>query len=60
MSKKTLFIVDIDGTLTIPTISTPKPVTDADWQEMYKTAEANQAVFDKLRSMAREGDVIML
>jgi len=60
MSKKTLFIVDIDGTLTIPTISTPKPATDADWQEMYKTAEANQAVFDKLRSMAREGDVIML
>ena len=60
MSKKTLFIVDIDGTLTIPTISTPKPVTDADWQEMYKTAEANQAVFDKLKSMVCEGDVIML
>lgn len=60
MSKKTLFIVDIDGTLTIPTTSTPTPVTDADWQEMYKTAEANQKVFDKLKSMVREGDVIML
>lgn len=60
MPKKTLFIVDIDGTLTIPTISTPKPVTDADWEQMYKTAEANQKVFDKLKSMTREGDVIML
>ena len=60
MTKKTLFIVDIDETLTIPTISTPKPLTDADWQEMYKIAEANQAVLDKLRSMVREGDVIML
>lgn len=60
MSKKTLFIVDIDGTLTIPTISTPKPVTDADWQEMYKTAEANQAIFNKLTSMVREGDVTIL
>jgi hypothetical protein len=60
MSKKTLFIVDIDGTLTIPTISTPKPVTDADWQEMYKTAEANQLVFDKLKSTVREGDLTML
>jgi hypothetical protein len=60
MSKKTLFIVDIDDTLTIPTISTSKPVTDADWQEMYKTAKANQAVFDKLKSMVHEGDLTML
>ncbi len=60
MSKKTLFIVDIDDTLTIPTISTPKPVTDADWQEMYKTAEANQLVLDKLKSTVREGDLTIL
>jgi hypothetical protein len=56
--KRTVWIIDIDNTLTLPQNVTP--VTDADWEAMFASAQQNTALTDALRSMIMPQDVTVI
>jgi hypothetical protein len=56
--KRTVWIIDIDNTLTLPQNVTP--VTDADWDAMFASAQPNTALTDALLSMIMPQDVTII